>query len=57
MERNMSVVKQVETNQPKVVESLELSQRERMVVQMFRQLDPQGREDIIRFLDALLAAR
>lgn len=53
----MSVVKQVETNQPKVIESLELSQRERMVVQMFRQLDPQGRADIIRFLDALLAAR
>lgn len=53
----MSVVKQVETNQPKVIESLELSQRERMVVQMFRQLDQQGRADIIRFLDALLAAR
>lgn len=53
----MSVAKQMETNQPEVVELLDLNTHERMVVQMFRQLDPQGREDIIRFLDALLAAR
>lgn len=53
----MSVVKQAEINQPKLVESVELNQHERMVVLMFRQLDSQGREDIVRFLNALLSRR
>ncbi|MNP76515.1 hypothetical protein D3C76_1737640 [compost metagenome] len=53
----MSVMKEVQTNQPERIEPRELSQRERTIVQMFRRLDEQGREDIIRFLDALLVAR
>ncbi|MNJ77767.1 hypothetical protein D3C77_753500 [compost metagenome] len=50
----MSVKKEVQTNQPEMLEQLELNQRERMIVLMFRRLDEQSQRDIIRFLDALL---
>ncbi|WP_432777766.1 hypothetical protein O4O02_01865 [Pseudomonas fortuita] len=53
----MSVKEEVQSNQSKVLEQSELSQYERMVLQMFRQLDEQGRKDIIRFLDVLLASQ
>jgi hypothetical protein len=50
----MSVMKEVQRNQSEKVEQLELNQRERMIVQMFRRLDQQSQGDILRFLDALL---
>ncbi|CAB5643181.1 Uncharacterised protein [Pseudomonas putida] len=53
----MSVKEEVQSNQSKALELSELSQYERMVLQMFRQLDEQGRKDIIRFLDVLLASQ
>ncbi len=53
----MSVKEEVQSNQGKALELSELSQYERMVLQMFRQLDEQGRKDIIRFLDVLLASQ
>ncbi|MGF6590721.1 hypothetical protein [Pseudomonas sp. 2835] len=53
----MSVIEKVQTNQPEKLEQLELNQRERMIVLMFRRLDKQGQSDIIRFLDALLPTK
>ncbi|MBM3113251.1 hypothetical protein GPJ81_17890 [Pseudomonas alkylphenolica] len=53
----MSVKEEVQTNLPENLEQPELSSRERMVVQMFRWLDEQSQNDIIRFLDALLTPR
>lgn len=53
----MSVKEEVQTKLPENLDQLELSSRERMVVQMFRWLDEQGQKDIIRFLDALLTSR
>ncbi|WP_438307576.1 hypothetical protein ACIZ1P_20185 [Pseudomonas guariconensis] len=53
----MSVKKEVESNQGKAPELSELSQCERMVLEMFRRLGEQGRKDIIRFLDVLLASK
>ncbi|MFG0549696.1 MULTISPECIES: hypothetical protein [Pseudomonas] len=53
----MLVKKEVQSNQSKAPEQSELSQCERIVLQMFRQLDEQGRKDIIRFLDVLLASQ
>ncbi|WP_157832234.1 hypothetical protein [Pseudomonas sp. 09C 129] len=50
----MSVMKEVQTNQAQKLKQLELNQRERMIVLMFRRLDEQSQSDIIRFLDALL---
>ncbi|AHD17270.1 hypothetical protein C163_16590 [Pseudomonas sp. FGI182] len=53
----MSVKNEVQCNQSKTREAFQLTQCEWLVIKMFRQLDEQGRKDIIRFLDALLAAR
>ncbi|QPG61227.1 hypothetical protein HFV04_017055 [Pseudomonas sp. BIGb0427] len=50
----MSVKKKVRTNQPEKNVQFELSQRERLMVLMFRQLNHQSQADIIRFLDVLL---
>lgn len=51
----MSAKKAKQRNLFKALEIMQLTRRERVVVSLFRQLDKQGRNDIIRFLDALLA--
>ncbi|WP_258908889.1 hypothetical protein [Pseudomonas putida] len=53
----MSMKNEVQSNQSKAHEATELNKLEQVVIRMFRQLDDQGREDIARFLDALLAVR
>lgn len=53
----MSVKNELQTNQPEAIELAELNERERMVVQLFRQLDEVSQRDIIRFLNALLVAK
>lgn len=45
---------ETQTEQSESVEVGELNQRERLVLQMFRQLDPQQQTDIMRFLQVLL---
>lgn len=52
----MSVGNEVQAKQPDSVELEGLNQRERLVLQMFRQLDQQGQTDILRFIDVLLSA-
>ncbi|UVM63280.1 MULTISPECIES: hypothetical protein [unclassified Pseudomonas] len=53
----MSVMKEVEINFPEVIELPGLDERERMIVQLFRQLDEVQQLDILRFLNVLLGAR
>lgn len=53
----MSVMKEVETSLTEVIELPELNERERMIVQLFRQLDEVQQQDILRFLNVLLGAR
>lgn len=53
----MSVMKEVKPNQPEKIELPELNQRERTIVQMFRQLDQERQGDIIRFIDVLLSSK
>lgn len=50
----MSASNEVQTKQPENVELGELNQRERLVLQMFRQLDQQRQTDILRFIEVLL---
>lgn len=53
----MSVMKEVEINPAEVVELSGLDECERMIVQLFRQLDEVQQQDILRFLNVLLGAR
>jgi len=53
----MSVMKEVNPNQPEKIELPELNQRERTIVHMFRQLDQERQGDIIRFIDVLLSSQ
>jgi hypothetical protein len=57
MEWCMSVMKEVNPNQPEKIELPELNQRERTIVHMFRQLDQERQGDIIRFIDVLLSSQ
>ena len=50
----MSVRKEVQSNQSENVELTELTQLERMVLQLFRRLDHQQQKDILRFINVLL---
>ncbi|MDQ0739238.1 hypothetical protein [Pseudomonas sp. W4I3] len=50
----MSVRKEVQSNQSENVEFTELTQLERMVLQLFRRLDHQQQKDIVRFINVLL---
>jgi hypothetical protein len=52
----MSVGNEVQAKQSGSVELESLNQRERLVLQMFRQLDRQGQMDILRFIDVMLKA-
>jgi len=52
----MSASNEVQAKQSESVEFESLSQRERLVLQMFRQLDQQQQNDILRFIDVLLSA-
>lgn len=49
----MSTSKKVQAEQPDNVEFKDLSQREKLVLQMFRQLDQQQQKDILRFIGVL----
>ena len=53
----MSVKSELQTNDTEAIELPELNERERMVVQMFRLLDRESQQDIIRFLDVLLTGK
>lgn len=53
----MSVGNEVEAKQSDSVELESLNQRERLVLQMFRQLDQQQQRDILRFIEVLLNER
>lgn len=53
----MSVSNEVQAKQSENVEFKSLTQRERLVLQMFRQLDEQRQMDILRFIDVLLNAK
>jgi len=53
----MSVKSELQINQSEAIEMPELNERERMVVQMFRLLDQESQQDIIRFLDVLLTGK
>lgn len=53
----MSVMKEAETSLTEVIELSGLNERERMIVQLFRQLDEVQQQDILRFLNILLSAR
>ncbi|WP_161937009.1 hypothetical protein [Pseudomonas sp. ICMP 19500] len=53
----MSVNNDVQAKQSENVEFAELSQHERMVLQMFRQMNQQQQRDILRFFDVLLSAK
>jgi hypothetical protein len=53
----MSVMKEVETDLTEVIELPGLNEHERMIVQLFRQLDEVQQQDILRFLNVLLGAR
>lgn len=50
----MSTSNKVQAKQSRSVEFGGLNQRERLVLQMFRQLDQQQQKDILRFIDVLL---
>lgn len=53
----MSVNNDVQAKQSGNVEFAELNQHERMVLQMFRQMNQQQQMDILRFFDVLLSAK
>ena len=53
----MSASNEVQAKQSESVEVESLNQRERLVLQMFRQLDQQQQKDILRFFDVLLNAK
>lgn len=53
----MSSSNEVQAKQSENVEYEILNQRERLVLQMFRQLSHQQKKDILRFFDVLLNAR
>ena len=50
----MSTSKIVQAEQSDNVEFGDLNQREKLVLQMFRQLDQQQQKDILRFIGVLL---
>ena len=50
----MSTSNRVKGEQSENVEFRNLNQRERLVLQMFRQLDQQQQNDILRFIEVLL---
>lgn len=52
----MSTSNGEQAKQSESVEFENLNQRERLVLQMFRQLDQQRQKDILRFIDVLLSA-
>lgn len=52
----MSSSNEVQAKQSENVEYETLNQRERLVLQMFRQLNHQQKKDILRFFDVLLNA-
>lgn len=53
----MSTSKMVQAEQSENVEFGNLNERERLVLQMFRQLDQQQQKDIVRFIKVLLSAK
>ena len=53
----MSASNEVQAKQSDNVEFASLNQRERLVLQGFRQLDQQQQKDILRFIDVLLNAK
>jgi hypothetical protein len=50
----MSASNEVQAKQSENVEFENLNQRERLVLQMYRQLDQQRQMDILRFIEVLL---
>lgn len=52
----MSASNEVQAKQSGNVEFESLNQRERLVLQMFRQLDPQRQKDVLRFIEVLTDA-
>ncbi len=52
----MSVNNDVQAKQSESVEFAELNQHERMVLQMFRQMNQLQQKDILRFFDVLLSS-
>ncbi|MFI8430657.1 hypothetical protein ACIGEI_23385 [Pseudomonas sp. NPDC078863] len=52
----MSTSKMVQAEQSDNVAFGNLNERERLVLQMFRQLDQQQQKDILRFIEVLLSA-
>lgn len=53
----MSVKNELQSGLTQPVELAELSERERMFVNLFRMLDDVSQRDIIRFVNVLLADR
>jgi hypothetical protein len=53
----MSASNGEQAKQSESVKFENLNQRERLVLQMFRQLDQQRQKDILRFIDVLLNAK
>lgn len=53
----MLVSNEVHAEQSESVGLQDLNQRERLVLQLFRQLDQQQQKDILRFFDVLLNAK
>ncbi|WP_185833425.1 hypothetical protein [Pseudomonas veronii] len=53
----MSTYNDVQVKQSENVVVEEMNQRERLVLQMFRQLDQQQQKDILRFIEVLTAAK
>jgi hypothetical protein len=52
----MSVESKLEASQQKISVFDQLDERERILLQMFRLLDREKQQDIIRFLEVLLSA-
>jgi hypothetical protein len=50
----MSVMKKVNANQSETIELSELADCERKILKLYRLLDEQHKEDILRFINALL---
>ncbi len=53
----MSASNDMQAKQAESVEFEKLNHRERLVLQMFRQLDQEQQKDILRFIDVLLHAK
>ncbi|WP_214508926.1 hypothetical protein [Pseudomonas brassicacearum] len=53
----MSVTKEVRNNQFEAIGLAELSELERVVLQLFRLLDETGQKDILRFMNVILSSK